>query len=56
MSYQQDEKVELDLNNPSFVAYVDTKNLTRQVAEEHLYRTKKMFDIYKNIVKSPFDF
>lgn len=49
MSYQQDEKVELDLNNPIFVAYVDTKNLTRQVAEEHLYRTKKMFDIYKNI-------
>jgi antirestriction protein len=50
MMYQQEEeKIELDLNNPIFVAYVDTKNLTRQAAEEHLYRSKKMFDIYKNI-------
>jgi hypothetical protein len=50
MMYQQEEgKIELDLNNPIFVAYVDTKNLTRQVAEEHLYRSKKMFDVYKNI-------
>jgi len=48
MNYQT-EKIELDLNNPIFVAYVDTVNLTRQAAEEHLYRTKKMFDIYKNI-------
>jgi hypothetical protein len=48
MSYQPEQKIELDLNNPIFVAYVDTKNLTRQAAEEHLYRTKKMFDIYKN--------
>ena len=50
MMYQQEEeKIELDLNNPIFVAYVDTKNLTRQAAEEHLYRSKKMFDVYKNI-------
>jgi hypothetical protein len=50
MMYQQEEeKIELDLNNPIFVAYVDTKNLSRQTAEEHLYRTKKMFDVYKNI-------
>ena len=49
MNYQQEEKIELDLNNPIFVAYVDTKNLTRQAAEEHLYRSKKMFDVYKNI-------
>ena len=49
MNYQQEEKIELDLNNPIFVAYVDTKNLTRQAAEEHFYRTKKMFDVYKNI-------
>ena len=49
MMYQPEEKIELDLNNPIFVAYVDTKNLTRQAAEEHLYRTKKMFDIYENI-------
>jgi len=50
MIYQQEEeKIELDLNNPIFVIYVDTKNSSRQVAEEHLYRTKKMFDVYKNI-------
>ena len=49
MNYQSEEKIELDLNNPIFVAYVDTVNLTRQAAEEHLYRTKKMFDVYKNI-------
>ena len=50
MMYQQEEeKIELDLNNPIFVAYVDTKNLTKQAAEEHLYRSKKMFDVYKNI-------
>ena len=50
MMYQQEEeKIELDLNNPIFVAYVDTKNLTRQATEEHLYRSKKMFDVYKNI-------
>ena len=50
MMYQQEEeKIELDLNNPIFVAYVDTKNLTKQAAEEHLYKSKKMFDVYKNI-------
>lgn len=49
MMYQPEEKIELDLNNPIFVAYVDTVNLTRQSAEEHLRMTKKMFDIYKNI-------
>ena len=48
MNYQL-EKIELDLNNPIFVAYVNTSNLTRQAAEEHLYRTKKIFDVYKNI-------
>lgn len=49
MMYQAEDKIELDLNNPIFVIYVDTKNSSRQVAEEHLYRTKKMFDVYKNI-------
>jgi antirestriction protein len=49
MMYQPEEKIELDLNNPIFVAYVDTVNLTRQYAEEHLRNVKKMFDIYKNI-------
>lgn len=49
MSYQPEEKIEINLDNPIFTVYVDTKNLTRQAAEEYLYRTKKMFDVYKNI-------
>jgi hypothetical protein len=49
MMYQSEEKIEINLDHPIFVVYVDTKNLTRQAAEEHLYKTKKMFDIYKNI-------
>lgn len=49
MMYQTEEKIELDLNNPIFVAYVDTVNMSRERAEEYLLRTKKMFDLYKNI-------
>ena len=49
MNYQQEEKIELDLNNPIFVAYVNTKSLTTQRSEEYIYRTKRMFDVYKNI-------
>jgi len=43
------DKIELDLNNPIFVVYVDTKNFSRQVAEEYLIETKEHFNIYKNI-------
>lgn len=46
---QPEEKIELDLNNPIFVVYVDVKNLSLQSAEEYLQRTKRMFDIYSNI-------
>ena len=49
MNYQPEEKIELDLNNPIFVAYVDTVNMSKQTAEEYLLRTKKIFDVYKNI-------
>jgi len=49
MMYQGEEKIEINLDHPIFVVYVNTKNVSRQVAEEHLYKTKKMFDIYKNI-------
>lgn len=49
MSYQPEEKIEINLDNPIFTVYINTKNLTRQAAEEYLYRTKKMFDVYKNI-------
>ena len=47
--YQSEEKIELDLNNPIFTIYVDTKTLSRQSAEDYLHRTKRMFDVYKNI-------
>ena len=49
MSYQAEEKIEINLDHPIFTVYVNTKNLTVQAAEEYLYRTKKMFDVYKNI-------
>jgi hypothetical protein len=49
MSYQAEEKIEINLDYPIFTVYVNTKNLTREAAEEYLYRTKKMFDVYKNI-------
>ena len=49
MNYQVEEKIELDLNNPIFVAYVNTNGHSRQAAEEYIHRTKKMFDAYKNI-------
>jgi len=49
MMYQSEEKIEINLDHPIFTVYVNTKNLTRQAAEEYLYRTKKMFDAYKNI-------
>lgn len=49
MNYQVEEKIELDLNNPIFVAYIKTTGYSRAMAEEHLHRTKKMFDVYKNI-------
>lgn len=49
MSYQAEEKIEINLDHPIFTVYVNTKNLTREAAEEYLYRTKKMFDVYKNI-------
>ena len=43
------DKIELDLDNPIFVAYFDVSNTSPQKAEEILLRSKKMFDIYKNI-------
>lgn len=43
-----EEKIELDLNNPVFVVYVNTQGLSTQSREESLWKTKKMFDIYKN--------
>lgn len=49
MNYQSEEKIELDLNNPIFTIYVDTKTLSRQSEENYLANIKKMFDVYSNI-------
>jgi len=43
------DKIDLNLDNPIFVAYVDVSNLSPETANEYLLRTKKMFDIYNNI-------
>lgn len=44
-----EEKIELDLNNPIFVAYINVEGFGRQRAEEILAISKKTFDVYKNI-------
>jgi hypothetical protein len=43
------DKIELDLNNPIFAVYVDTKNISRSAAEENLQKKRQMFDNYSNI-------
>jgi len=43
------EKIELDLNNPIFVLYLNTENLSRQRAEELIQHARKGFDNYSNI-------
>jgi hypothetical protein len=43
------EKIELDLNNPIFVFYIKTAGLSKQAAQESIYRMYKEFSIYKNI-------
>lgn len=43
------EKIELNLENPIFVLYLDVKGLTRQSAEDYISHFKKSFDIYSNI-------
>lgn len=48
-TYTTPEKIELDLNNPIFTVYVDTKTLSRQAAQEYLANVKGMFDVYSNV-------
>ena len=43
------ERIELNLNNPIFVFYICVDGLTRQNAEEYIYKVKQQFDIYSNI-------
>ena len=41
--------MELDLNKPIFVIYVNVKNLTSKNREEILKQAKEMFSVYSNI-------
>ena len=43
------EKIELNLDNPIFVCYLDCKYLTPQEADRLIERAKKLFSIYSNI-------
>jgi hypothetical protein len=43
------EKVELNLDNPIFVCYINTINKTRQGIEKIIEETKKSLDVYTNI-------
>jgi hypothetical protein len=40
--------MKLDLNNPIFVFYINTENMSRQSAEQLLNNTREMADIYDN--------
>ena len=45
----QEEKIELNLENPIFVCYLDCENRSRQSAEELCLRAQRMFNLYSNI-------
>jgi hypothetical protein len=47
-SFDIPEKLELNLDNPVFVFYLDVSNKSRQSAAEYIENTRKHFDIYKN--------
>ena len=47
-SFDIPEKLELNLDNPIFVFYLDVSNKSRQSAAEYIENTRKNFDIYKN--------
>jgi len=48
-SYQQPERIELNLDNPIFVFYISIRGMSRQRAEEYIHQVKTQFDIYSNI-------
>ena len=43
------EKIELNLDNPIFVFYVDVSNMSRQQAHEIIIRQQEAFNVYTNI-------
>ena len=45
----QEEKIELNLDNPIFVCYLNCENRPRQAAEEMCLRAQRMFNLYSNI-------
>lgn len=42
------EKIELNLNNPIFVCYVNLDGLSRQRGSEYMEEITKSFDVYSN--------
>lgn len=46
---EENEKVELNLENPIFVNYINVDGLPRQYAEEALRSAVKAFNIYSNV-------
>ena len=47
-NFDVQERIELNLDNPIFVFYINVENRSRQGAAEYIEQTKKHFDIYKN--------
>lgn len=43
------KKYEIDLKNPIFALYLDTRNVSSQSAERKIDQAKKAFSIYNNI-------
>lgn len=43
------ERIELNLNNPIFVFYVDINNMSHERANDTLMHYHKAFDVYSNI-------
>ena len=43
------KKIKLDLDNPIFVIYVNTENMTSSSAQRMMEETMKVFDVYENV-------
>ena len=48
-SYQEPERIELNLDNPIFIFYICVNGMSRQRAQEYIHDVKNQFDIYSNI-------
>ena len=49
LANHQEEKIELNLENPIFVCYLDVKNLHSQRAHEMIHQAQRVFNMYSNI-------